>query len=46
MPGNGSAIFLHCSDNNPTAGCISIPKEKMEELLRKIKAGAIIFIDE
>lgn len=46
VPGNGSAIFLHCSDNNPTAGCISIPKEKMEELLRKIKAGAIIFIDE
>ena len=29
VPGNGSAIFLHCSTGNPTAGCISVPEDAM-----------------
>ena len=29
VPGNGSAIFLHCSTGNPTAGCISVPEAAM-----------------
>lgn len=33
---NGSAIFLHCSLNKPTQGCIAIKREKMVELLKNI----------
>ena len=29
VPGKGSAIFLHCSTGNPTAGCISVPEAAM-----------------
>ena len=29
VPGKGSAIFLHCSTGNPTAGCVSVPEEAM-----------------
>ena len=29
VPGNGSAIFLHCSTGKPTAGCISVPEAAM-----------------
>lgn len=36
IPGNGSAIFIHCSNGKETAGCIAIEKEKMIELLSKI----------
>ena len=34
---NGSAIFLHCSVNKPTQGCIAISREKMIELLKNIR---------
>jgi L,D-peptidoglycan transpeptidase YkuD (ErfK/YbiS/YcfS/YnhG family) len=30
-PGKGSAFFLHVTDGNPTAGCVSIP---VDQLLR------------
>jgi L,D-peptidoglycan transpeptidase YkuD (ErfK/YbiS/YcfS/YnhG family) len=43
--GNGSGIFLHCSDNKPTAGGIAIPKDKMIEILKLAKPGAVITID-
>jgi L,D-peptidoglycan transpeptidase YkuD (ErfK/YbiS/YcfS/YnhG family) len=29
VPGNGSAIFFHCSTNKPTAGCVSVPEAAM-----------------
>jgi L,D-peptidoglycan transpeptidase YkuD (ErfK/YbiS/YcfS/YnhG family) len=29
VPGNGSAIFFHCSTGNGTAGCVSVPEEAM-----------------
>lgn len=32
-PGKGSAIFLHCG-NRPTAGCVSIPRDYMKQLLQ------------
>lgn len=41
---NGSAIFLHCSTNRPTAGCIAIEKEKMLELFKRLKRNVIIYI--
>lgn len=35
MQGNklGSAIFLHVINNEPTAGCVAVSKENMEEIL-------------
>lgn len=35
-PKKGSAIFLHCSRNRATAGCVAIPKKKMKRLLKRL----------
>ena len=43
-PGLGSAIFLHCSRNQPTAGCVSIPEDYMVRTLRMIGKGTKITI--
>lgn len=44
IPGLGSAIFLHCSRNQPTAGCVSIPEDYMVRTLRMIGKGTKITI--
>ncbi len=44
--GKGSAIFIHCKTKEYTAGCISISKEKMIELLKIINNKTKIMIDE
>ena len=36
ISGNGSAIFLHCTNNKPTEGCIAIDKSIMKEIIQKI----------
>ncbi|MEA2829091.1 MAG: hypothetical protein QOG43_3530 [Actinomycetota bacterium] len=33
-PGLGSAIFLHVSTGGPTAGCVSLPVDRLLEVLR------------
>jgi L,D-peptidoglycan transpeptidase YkuD (ErfK/YbiS/YcfS/YnhG family) len=33
-PGLGSAIFLHVSNDGPTAGCVSLPPGQLVEILR------------
>lgn len=33
IPGSGSAIFLHCSNGTPTAGCVSVPENDMKFIL-------------
>ena len=45
-PGKGSAIFLHCyrEERTYTGGCISIPLEKMEYVMRHVQAGTKIII--
>ncbi len=43
-PGLGSAIFLHCSRNQPTAGCVSIPEDYMVRTLKMIGKGTKITI--
>ena len=46
-PGKGSAIFLHCpkiTNNTGTSGCISIPEERMKELLLKVDANTKIIV--
>jgi L,D-peptidoglycan transpeptidase YkuD (ErfK/YbiS/YcfS/YnhG family) len=37
VQGNGSAIFLHVSMNRPTAGCISLPRPKLEAAMRSFR---------
>ncbi len=45
-PGRGSAIFLHCySERQDTGGCVAIPKDKMRELLKKVKRDCVIAIN-
>ena len=44
IPGKGSAIFIHCKTKNYTAGCISIEKEKMKDLLASIDENTKILI--
>jgi L,D-peptidoglycan transpeptidase YkuD (ErfK/YbiS/YcfS/YnhG family) len=33
-PGLGSAIFLHVSNGGPTAGCVSLPADRLVQVLR------------
>ena len=42
--GKGSAIFLHCSKNKPTAGCVAIECSKMQEVINQIDNNTIIII--
>lgn len=44
VPEKGSAIFLHCIKNGPTAGCISIDRESMKFILNHIKKNTKIYI--
>lgn len=43
--GKGSAIFLHCSTGNATAGCISIPTSDMVTVMKNVTSGCVIVID-
>ena len=45
VPGNGSAIFLHCSVKKSTAGCVAIEREKMLEILKNLKENTLISIE-
>jgi L,D-peptidoglycan transpeptidase YkuD (ErfK/YbiS/YcfS/YnhG family) len=38
--GAGSAFFLHVSNGRPTAGCVSIPQDRLITLLRWLKPAA------
>lgn len=44
VPGRGSAIFLHCDTDGPTAGCVSVPEDAMREILRRIRRDSLIAI--
>lgn len=45
IPGKGSAVFLHCSNHKPTAGCVAIDRENMIELFKILKTRAVIIIE-
>ena len=36
IPGKGSAIFLHCTNNEPTAGCIAVDRKIMKKIVENI----------
>ncbi len=42
IKGKGSAIFLHCSNLKPTAGCIAIEKNNLKKILKLISKDTII----
>lgn len=44
IPGNGSAVFLHCDTARGTAGCVAIPEEKMAEVLKHLHEDTMIII--
>lgn len=45
IPGKGSAIFLHCSNNEPTAGCVAVSREIMKQLIENINRQTKIKIN-
>lgn len=45
IPGKGSAIFLHCTNNRPTEGCIAVNREVMKKLIETIDEQTKIKID-
>ncbi len=44
VPGNGGAFFLHATDGGPTAGCVAIDDDKLVEIMRWLRPGALIAI--
>lgn len=44
IPRKGSAIFLHCTNNCPTAGCVAIDKESMKKIVQNIDSETKIEI--
>ena len=47
VPGEGSAIFLHCfmdSSYKGSSGCICLPQERMEELIKNVTSDTKIVI--
>lgn len=44
IPNKGSAIFLHCTNGTPTAGCISVSSQAMKEIIKNISKDTKILI--
>lgn len=44
ISGKGSAVFLHCSNNKPTAGCIAIDSNSMRTIIENIDENTKIEI--
>lgn len=44
IPGKGSAIFLHCSNNTATHGCVAINRDDMFTLVNNIDKNTKIVI--
>ena len=46
IPNKGSAIFLHCSNNTATHGCVAINREDMEKLINNVDKNTKININQ
>ena len=44
VDGLGSAIFLHCSEGRPTAGCVAVEKADLLALLAQLAPGDAVEI--
>ena len=44
--GKGSAIFLHCNSTRKyTAGCVSVPKNSMLKIMKRVKPNCVVVIN-
>lgn len=43
-PGGGSAFFVHASDGNPSAGCVTLDDAALVRLIGWLRPGAVIAI--
>lgn len=46
IKGKGSAIFLHCTNHKPTAGCVAVDREVMRKIVENIDEQTKIVICE
>ncbi len=44
IKGKGSAIFLHCTNNKPTAGCVAVDEKIMKKIMENIDENTKIEI--
>lgn len=44
VQGLGSAVFLHCSEGRPTAGCVAVEKDALLALLPQLRPGDVVDI--
>jgi L,D-peptidoglycan transpeptidase YkuD (ErfK/YbiS/YcfS/YnhG family) len=44
IPGHGGAFFMHATDGGPTAGCVAPDDNKLVEIIRWLRPGAVIAI--
>lgn len=44
VQGLGSAVFLHCSEGRPTAGCVAVEKDALLTLLSQLRPGDAVEI--
>jgi L,D-peptidoglycan transpeptidase YkuD (ErfK/YbiS/YcfS/YnhG family) len=44
IPQKGSAIFLHCENNKPTAGCVAVNRNVMKQIIENIDDKTKIII--
>jgi len=45
IPQKGSAIFLHCTNNKPTSGCVTIDRNVMKKIIENIDENTKIKIE-
>ena len=47
IPGNGSAVFLHCTSeqSEATAGCIAVPEVYMREIMKRLEPDCVLIVD-
>ena len=48
IPGNGSAIFIHCEhdDGRPTAGCVALSQKQLVKILPLLSAQTMLTLGE
>lgn len=44
VPSMGSAVFLHCSEGRPTAGCVAVEKDALLAVLPQLRPGDAVEI--
>ncbi|ATE66940.1 L,D-transpeptidase family protein [Rhizorhabdus dicambivorans] len=44
VQGLGSAVFLHCSEGRPTAGCVAVERDALLGLLPQLSPGDVVEI--